>query len=148
MATKRTPKRASEAMPRTLVGQSDDAARLVRPHMHDEQETFVVICLTVRNTMIGEPIVIAIGTAHAVEVHPRDVFREAIRNNAAGIVVAHNHPSGDPSPSPEDRMLTERLVAVGKLVGIPVIDHVVVSSARFRSMAEETPSLFYGDSHA
>ena len=81
------------------------------------------------------------GTAHSVEIHPRDVFRRAIRSNAAGIALAHNHPSGDPTPSPEDLELTRRLVECGRLLGIPVVDHVVMTRNKFRSLAELYPAL-------
>lgn len=135
-----TPTRAADSAPanaRALVSDAADAAALARPVMRlTEQETFVVLCLTVRNTLIGEPRVVAIGTVTGVEVHPRDVFRAAIAANAAGIVVLHNHPSGDPTPSIEDVELTRRLKACGDLLGIPVIDHVVVTVDRHVSIAE------------
>lgn len=101
-----------------------------------EQETFVALYLTVRNTLVGEPHVVAIGCLTSVEVHPRDVFRGAIAANAAGIVILHNHPSGDPTPSAEDIELTRRLKACGDLLGIPVVDHVVVTADRHVSIAE------------
>jgi DNA repair protein RadC len=119
---------------RSAVNDAEDAARIARPVMLDEQETFVVLCLTVRNTLIGEPHVIAIGTVTGVEVHPRDVFRAAVAANAAGIVVLHNHPSGDLTPSAEDIQLTRRLKACGDLLGIPVVDHVVVTRDRHGSI--------------
>lgn len=121
----------------TVVGCAEDAARIARPVMRlAEQETFVALFLTVRNTLIGEPRVVAIGTLTSVEVHPRDVFRAAITENAAGIVVLHNHPSGDPTPSAEDVELTRRLSACGDLLGIPVVDHVVVTTDHCASIAE------------
>lgn len=86
--------------------------------------------------MIGAPRVVAIGSVHGVEVHPREVFRVAIERSAAGIVVAHNHPSGDPSPSADDTVLTARLRSIGELLGIPVVDHVIVTAASFYSFAE------------
>jgi DNA repair protein RadC len=101
------------------------AAKLVKA----QQETFVVIMLNARNGLIGAHVV-AIGTVSSVEVHPRDVFREAVRRNAAGIVVAHNHPTGNVEPSPEDHLLTARLVEAGKVLGIPVVDHLIVGSKR------------------
>jgi len=123
--------------PRVLVADPADAARLARPVMRlADQETFVALYLTVRNTLVGDPHVVAIGTLTSVEVHPREVFREAIRRGAAGIVVLHNHPSGDPTPSPEDFELTRRLKTCGDLIGIPVVDHVVVTADRHASIAE------------
>ena len=74
----------------------------------------------------------------AALVHPREVFKAAIAGSAAALVLVHNHPSGDPSPSPEDRAITERLVQVGELVGIKVLDHIVLGEAgTFRSFADE-----------
>jgi DNA repair protein RadC len=127
--------KAKDSAARALVGRPEDAARIVRKLMRAEQETFVVLCLDVRNRLISSHVV-AIGTAYGVEVHPRDIFREAVRRNAAGIVVAHNHPSGDPTPSPEDVALTARLKSAGELLGIPVLDHVVVTTDRYASLAE------------
>ena len=121
----------------TLVGTPATAAVLARPVMRlTEQETFVALYITVRNTLIGDPHVVAIGSLTSVEVSPRDVFREAIMRNAAGIVVLHNHPSGDPTPSGDDLELTKRLKTCGDLLGIPVMDHVVVTEDRYVSISE------------
>ena len=133
--------RAADSAPaktsRPVVGDAAIAAALARPFMRlAEQETFVALYLAVRNTLVGEPQVVAIGTLTSVEVHPRDLFRGAIAANAAGIVVLHNHPSGDPTPSTEDVELTRRLKACGDLLGIPVVDHVVVTADRHVSIAE------------
>lgn len=95
----------------------------------DLQERFAVISLTIRNTVLSSDIV-AVGTSHSVVVHPRDVFRAAIKANAAGIVLAHNHPSRDLTPSADDFVLTERLRKAGDVVGIPVVDHIIVASDR------------------
>ncbi len=139
---KKTANRAADVSTTTtaIVGTAADAARLARTVMRlSEQETFVVLCLTVRNTLVCPPHVVAIGTLTGVEVHPRDVFRAAIAANAAGIVVLHNHPSGDPTPSNEDLQLTRRLQTCGDLLGIPVVDHVVVTADRHVSIAEISP---------
>ena len=80
--------------------------------------------------------VVAIGTLNSTVVEPRDVFREAMLGAAAAVVVFHNHPSGDPSPSPDDVELTRRLAAVGELMGIPVVDHIVLGDARYCSLKE------------
>jgi DNA repair protein RadC len=97
------------------------------------QEAFFVLGLDARGGLIAE-VEIARGTLTGVEVHPRDVFRPLIRMSAALAVVAHNHPSGDPSPSEEDRELTVRLQTIGQLVGIPIVDHIVVTAASFASV--------------
>lgn len=126
--------RAGEAKP--LAGRPADIYDLLRPLIGDKlQEHFYVVSIDVRNGILGATEV-AIGNVAGVEVHPREVFRPAIRLAAAGIVLAHNHPSGDPTPSAEDIELTRRLREAGALIGIPVIDHVVVCATSFYSIAE------------
>jgi DNA repair protein RadC len=77
------------------------------------------------------------GTLNASLVHPREVFRAAIKYSSASIICAHNHPSGDPAPSPEDISLTKRLVEAGQLVGIEVLDHLIIGDGRFVSLKEQ-----------
>jgi DNA repair protein RadC len=99
-------------------------------------EHFGILALNAKHRVIAFKV-ISIGTLDATVVHPRDVFRAAIDANAAAIVVFHNHPSGDPEPSPEDRRLTDRLTAAGALMGIDVLDHVVIGhDARYCSFRE------------
>lgn len=101
----------------------------------EDREHFVVFDVNVRNRVIARRIV-HIGTLSGVEVHPREVFKPAIVNSASAIIVAHNHPSGDPSPSRQDVEMTERLREVGTLLGIPVLDHLVFASEGYVSLAE------------
>lgn len=114
-----------------------DVAELVRSFLRDDpRERFVVVYLDSRH----RPIAIHdahVGTASASPVHPREVFGPAVQLAAAALVVAHNHPSGDPRPSPEDRRITDRLRAAGELLGIEVLDHLVLGSDRFYSFASE-----------
>lgn len=91
------------------------------------QEVFLVIALDARNAVFDQ-IEVARGCLTGVEVHPREVFRPLIRQSAATAVVAHNHPSGDPTPSHEDVALTYRLHEAGQLIGIPIIDHIIVGA--------------------
>jgi DNA repair protein RadC len=91
-----------------------------------DRETFVRLDLDARNRVLGWEIV-SVGTLTQSLVHPREVFKAAILSNAVGIIVMHNHPSGDPAPSPEDMRTTERLVEAGKLLGVPLIDHLIVT---------------------
>jgi DNA repair protein RadC len=100
-----------------------------------ERERFFVLLLDGRNRLMAE-LCISEGTLTAALVHPREVFAPAIRLSAAAIVVVHNHPSGDPTPSAEDTALTNRLRHAGDLIGIRVLDHVVIGQGRFVSMAE------------
>lgn len=127
--------------PRSLMTAEDTFALLAPRLAHLEQEVFVVISIDIRNGIL-DTVEIARGTAHQVEVHPRDVFRAAIRVNAAAIVVAHNHPTGDPEPSPDDIAITKRLRECGALLGVPLIDHIVIGGKRYRSIAEQLGSQF------
>ena len=99
-------------------------------------ESFFVLLLDARHRVLAVRAVSTGGLASA-PVHPREVFAPAIRERAAAVVVAHNHPSGDPVPSVDDRRVTERLRQAGELVGIDVLDHVVVGRERFFSFADE-----------
>jgi DNA repair protein RadC len=98
-------------------------------------EHFGVVLLDSRHRVI-RTTVLSIGSLNSTVVEPRDVFREAMLGAAAALVVFHTHPSGDPSPSPDDVELTRRLVAAGVLMGIDVVDHVVLSDARYYSFKE------------
>lgn len=89
------------------------------------QETFNIITLDAKNREIGKHI-ITIGTLTSSLVHPRDIFRAAIGDNAQSIILAHNHPSGNPTPSSQDIEVTKKLIEAGKIMGIPVLDHVIV----------------------
>jgi DNA repair protein RadC len=98
-------------------------------------ERFFVLLLDGRHRLLRE-VVISQGTLTASLVHPREVFRPALREAAAAVVLAHNHPSGDPTPSTEDREITVRLAEAGALLGIPVLDHVVVAERGWSSLCE------------
>jgi DNA repair protein RadC len=99
-------------------------------------EQFGVLLLDTKHRVL-RCTVLSVGTLDASIVHPREVFREAVAGGAAAIVVFHNHPSGDPDPSPEDTKLTERLMAAGVLMGISVLDHVILGDARYFSYREK-----------
>lgn len=121
---------------RTLVGRPEDVYHCVAPMLAGlQQEVFLVIGVDIRNGLL-DIVECARGSVIGVEVHPREVFRPLVRMAAAGAVLVHNHPSGDPTPSAEDVELTRRLREAGVLLGIPVIDHVVVGDGTFRSIAE------------
>ena len=99
-------------------------------------ERFGVLLLDTRHRLVRARI-LSIGSLDASVVHPREVFREAILAGAAALVLFHNHPSGDPSPSRDDYALTRRLVTAGDLIGIDVIDHVVLADSRYVSLKEQ-----------
>jgi len=100
----------------------------------EQQECFVILMLDSRQRLI-RVVEISRGSLDQSLVHPREVFLPAIREVAASLVLVHNHPSGDPEPSAEDRSITERLVSVGELLGIPIVDHVVVGRQGYASFS-------------
>jgi len=121
---------------RPFVGQAEDVYRCVAPRLAGlAQEVFLAIGIDIRHGLL-DIVEVARGSVHEVAVHPREVFRPLVRMAAAGAVLVHNHPSGDPTPSLEDIELTRRLRVVGEVLGIPVLDHVVIGDGSFRSIAE------------
>jgi DNA repair protein RadC len=100
------------------------------------KEVFKVILLNRANRFIKD-VIISEGTLDASIVHPRDVFREALLEPAAGIILIHNHPSGNASPSEEDLRITKQLVEAGRLLGIKVYDHIILAGCNYRSFADE-----------
>jgi DNA repair protein RadC len=102
---------------------------------NDQREFFMVFLLNTRH-VTKRIQVISVGSLSASIVHPREVFRFAIRNAAASIILSHNHPSSDPTPSEDDIEITQRLSKVGETVGIEVLDHIIVGGRRFFSFRE------------
>lgn len=106
-------------------------------HMNEaSQELFAVLFLNIRNVIVGVHL-ISRGSADSAQAHPREVFKAALLYNASNILVAHNHPSGDVNPSREDDVLTKQLTQAGKILGIPVLDHVIIGDDSFYSYREE-----------
>ncbi len=101
-----------------------------------DQEHFLTLHLNTKNRLLSMET-ISIGTLDASLVHPREVFKAAIRQSSASLILAHNHPSGDPRPSQEDIKLTHRLKESGELLGIPILDHVIIGDHKYYSMKEE-----------
>lgn len=97
-------------------------------------EIFAILCLNVKNKVVGAHL-ISQGSLSSSIVHPREVFKAALLNNSASIILAHNHPSGDPEPSREDIETTKRLVEAGKIIGIEVLDHIIIGE-KYLSMKE------------
>ncbi|MEK3788896.1 RadC family protein [Paenibacillus sp. FSL K6-1230] len=100
-----------------------------------QKEHFVCLFLNTKNVVIAQET-LSIGSLNAAVVHPREVFRAAIKCSSASIICAHNHPSGDPTPSKEDVQLTQRLIEAGSIVGIDVLDHVVIGDGQYVSLKE------------
>jgi DNA repair protein RadC len=129
---------SSVQLPATELRDSRAVAAFVCERLEGaDREHFIVILLNRKNGVIGINTV-SMGSLTASVVHPREVFKPAILANAAAMICAHNHPSGDPFPSNEDRTLTARLVQGGKLLGIDVLDHVIVGDGteRYFSFAD------------
>lgn len=119
------------ALPR--VAEPSAVAALLGPRLRDlAVEEFHVLALD-SQSRVRRDVLITRGLLNSALVHPREVFRAAIAEAAAGIIVVHNHPSGDPTPSPEDRAVTRQLVEAGRLLDLPVYDHVIVAGDRFLS---------------
>ena len=103
---------------------------------HNKKEHFVALYLNARNQLVHKET-ISMGTLNANLVHPREVFEPALKHSAAGIMVAHNHPSGDPKPSEDDLEITKRLVEAGKMMGVELLDHVIIATNNHFSFKEE-----------
>lgn len=128
-----SPPRATKRGPR--IRGSRSVAELLADIAGAEQEFAVVLLLDSKHRVLRR-VLSGVGTLAEVGVHPREVFREAVRQPAAAIIFAHNHPSGDPEPSAEDLVLTARLRDAGVLLGIPLLDHVIVAADGFVSLAD------------
>jgi DNA repair protein RadC len=121
---------------RRRLRSAEDVHRCLAPRLAGvSQEVVFVIGVDARNALL-DVVEVARGSVVDVQVHPREVFRPLIRMAAAGGVLAHNHPSGDPTPSAHDCLLTRELRDLGRVLGIPIIDHVVIGERSFRSIAE------------
>lgn len=119
-----------------LIATPKDVWMLMRDEAIKKKEYFVVFYLNTRNQMIQKEV-ISIGSLSASIAHPREVFEPAVRHHAGQIILAHNHPSGDCSPSHEDLETTRRLIKAGEILGIEVLDHVVVTHEAYISMREK-----------
>jgi len=125
------------ASDRPAIRKPEDAAKLVMEDLRSElQEHFVCLFLNTKNQVLARETLF-VGTLNASLVHPREVFRAAIKRGCASIICIHNHPSGDPTPSPEDISLTRRLHEAGSLIGIDVLDHIIIGDGRFVSLKEQ-----------
>ncbi len=119
----------------TIRSPADVAQLLMAEMAHLEQEHFQVLYLDTRNRLLGSETVY-IGSLNASHIRVGEVFRDAVKRNCAAIIVAHNHPSGDPTPSPEDVEVTRQLVAAGDLLDVEVLDHLIIGQHRFVSLRE------------
>jgi DNA repair protein RadC len=121
---------------RPRMAKAEDVYNQIFPRLKGvNQEHFVVLYLDTKNRLIKD-VTVSIGDLNSSIVHPRDVFRGAIKSSAASVILVHNHPSGDPTPSSEDKLITETLADTGRIVGINVLDHVIVGSGGYVSMKD------------
>lgn len=132
-------KRMNEYKPQEqyVIRSPEDGADYVMEEMRSlNQEHFVALFLNTKNQIIHRQTIF-IGSLNSSIVHPREVFREAVKRSAASIIVAHNHPSGDPAPSQEDIHVTRRLAESGKMIGIELLDHLIIGNRKFISLKEK-----------
>jgi len=132
--------RRAAAEPREMNGRirgPGDVFQRMGPLLRDlRQEEFHALLLTTQHRVIRD-VLVTRGILDASLIHPREVFRAAIVESAAGVILVHNHPSGDPTPSREDRAVTRQLASAGRAIGIPVLDHVIVGETGYASLGEE-----------
>lgn len=120
-----------------VIRSPQDVAVLLMPEMRFlTQEVFKLILLDIKNQVIATPVVSKGGLASSI-VHPREVFREAIKYSSAAMILVHNHPSGVPDPSKDDINITRRLIEAGKIMGIDILDHIIIGNGVFVSMKEK-----------
>ena len=120
----------------SILSPSDCVSFLSAEMKHLTQEHFVVLFLDTKNYIIGKKTIF-IGSLNKAIVHPREVFKEAIKRSSASVICAHNHPSGDPTPSQQDIQLTHRLYEAGELIGIKLLDHLIIGDEQFTSLKEK-----------
>ena len=122
---------------RGVIRTPGDVAQLLMPELRFlTQEVFKIILLDIKNQIITRKTISKGGLSSSI-VHPREVFKEAIRHSSAAIILVHNHPSGIPEPSKDDIGITRRLIEAGRILGIDVLDHIIIGDGRFISMKEK-----------
>ncbi|MBI5222360.1 MAG: DNA repair protein RadC [Candidatus Magasanikbacteria bacterium] len=119
-----------------FIHSSEDTVKELSHIRENKKENFIALYLDARNRLIYKETV-SVGTLNSSIVHPREVFEPAIRHFAAQIILAHNHPSGDPEPSEDDLVITRRLIEAGKIMGVEITDHVIVGKNSFISFKEK-----------
>ncbi len=127
-------KRCTQKSGKTTISSPEDAFEYAHSRFpSQDKEHFMVIHLNSKNKVLRSEIV-SIGIINSSLAHPREIFKSAIKENAYAIILAHNHPSGDPTPSEEDKAITEQLIHAGKLIGIPLLDHIVIGKENYFSI--------------
>ena len=127
---------ASEAVDRPTIKSPDDVVNLVAEEMrYLDREHFKTVLLNTKNHVL-ELYLVSVGSLNASLVHPRELFKRAVVKSAAGIILVHNHPSGDPEPSAEDKEITMRIIEAGEIIGIDVLDHIVIGDGKYVSLRQ------------
>ncbi|WP_153726518.1 RadC family protein [Heliorestis convoluta] len=127
---------ASTPETKTIIRSPEDVSRLVMEEMRFlDKEVFRALALNTKNHVLSIED-ISVGSLSSAIVHPRELFKALIRKSAAAVVLLHNHPSGDPTPSREDREITRRIVEGGRILGIEVLDHIIIGDNRYASLKE------------
>lgn len=121
---------------KTKFTSPEDIAAYFIPRMKNEKVENFIVCLLDTSNRLFREVKVSEGTLNATIVHPREVFREAISYSAASIVVVHNHPSGNPEPSNQDKAITKQLVSAGEVIGIKVLDHLIIAGNTFTSFVQ------------
>lgn len=126
----------SESQRPSIKGPQDAAGMVMEEMRHLDREHFCALLLNTKHQVLAKET-ISIGTLNSSMVHPRELFKTAIKRSASAIILVHNHPSGDPSPSREDREITRRLQDAGSLIGIEVLDHIIIGDNKFVSFKDK-----------
>ena len=121
---------------RPCIRSPQDVANLLMPEMRDLKKEHLKSLLMDSKNRVMKIITVSVGILDSSLVHPREVFKDAILASSASLIIAHNHPSGDPTPSPEDKRITQRLYEAGQLIGIDLLDHIVIGDNRWISLKE------------
>jgi DNA repair protein RadC len=129
-------KRLLKEKPAALYLKPEDIWEKLKDYREHKKEHFIIFYLDSRNREIKNEVV-SVGSLNANLVHPREVFEPAVKNLAAQVILAHNHPSGDPEPSEDDLALNKRLAEAGKILGIEVIDHIIIAKSGYLSFKEK-----------
>ena len=122
-----------------IIGQAKDVYQAMRFLEDEDREKFFTLCLNAKSQVTYTEL-ISIGTLTTSLIHPREVFKAAIKNNSASIICVHNHPSGDPTPSQDDINITQKLKEAGEIIGIKVLDHIIIGRESYYSLNEHTPA--------
>lgn len=126
----------TQVPPRANLSSPRGVYRFMREFLADaDREEFIVLCVSTRNDLVGYNVV-SMGSLNASIVHPREIFKAAILLNASSVIIVHNHPSGDPAPSREDREVTRAIAEAGRILDIPLHDHVIVGEERYFSFKD------------